>query len=510
MSTYVPLVAPKGQQRKHRHTRSAAASEPSTASHPRNSHHINTNAYSDNTQASVQQFHPSTPPRTPKVYQKSMGSAATDGSAKPRSKAKNKPKNVITSPQVPQSERITPPLSGVAVGATAKGIKDIPTPTAYAGPTFHASPAPSALPIPSFYSKSVPESPAPALQSMKEETSSDSSNSPTPPTSQSTSEFQREESPLDFFFKKDRAEKARARGSSSASGPFQPPGDSPHSINTPVPNQDRSRSGHFTGGSGSRMFAMELDGTNTPGKPYGPAFSTPYSQRMDAARSVTASSPNAGRGLDDARDIQKKSQALNDFLFTGQSPRSPAVQNNTSANSSPYSPTPPNFRVTPTASSPANGQRSVGLSSRTFQGYGDFAYLNNSTPSISRSSGLRQEVSHTVTPTKTLERISGYQNTLAPSRVAGNNFPAVSSGHNQFFATGHSGSPHSTPPPQRSADLQGMEDSLRRILKLDSSSGSLGGTGGIGHLPAASSSVPNYVGGRAPPMNGMHNGVMGS
>jgi len=55
------------------------------------------------------------------------------------------------------------------------------------------------------------------------------------------------------------------------------------------------------------------------------------------------------------------------------------------------------------------------------------------------------------------------------------------------------------------ADLQGMEDSLRRILKMDSV-----GSPGPGKLPAATASVPNYVGGRPPPMNGMHNGVMGS
>jgi hypothetical protein len=59
----------------------------------------------------------------------------------------------------------------------------------------------------------------------------------------------------------------------------------------------------------------------------------------------------------------------------------------------------------------------------------------------------------------------------------------------------------------KSSDLQGMEDSLRRILKLDSARSS-GITGGS--IPAASASVPNYVGGRSPPMNGMHNDVIGS
>ena len=75
-------------------------------------------------------------------------------------------------------------------------------------------------------------------------------------------------------------------------------------------------------------------------------------------------------------------------------------------------------------------------------------------------------------------------------------------------------SPVSTPygvsSDDRSADLQGMEDSLRKILKLDSA-GSSGVTGSpIGSIPAAAVSVPNYVGGRPPPMSEMRNGVMGS
>ena len=51
--------------------------------------------------------------------------------------------------------------------------------------------------------------------------------------------------------------------------------------------------------------------------------------------------------------------------------------------------------------------------------------------------------------------------------------------------------------------------SLRKILKLDSA-GNSGVAGQVGSMPAAAVSVPNYVGGRPPPMNGMHNGVMGS
>jgi hypothetical protein len=71
-------------------------------------------------------------------------------------------------------------------------------------------------------------------------------------------------------------------------------------------------------------------------------------------------------------------------------------------------------------------------------------------------------------------------------------------------------SPYSVSSETRSTDLRGMEDSLRKILKLDSTGSSSINEPGIGSVPAAAVSVPNYVGGRPPPMNGMHNGVIGS
>jgi hypothetical protein len=55
-----------------------------------------------------------------------------------------------------------------------------------------------------------------------------------------------------------------------------------------------------------------------------------------------------------------------------------------------------------------------------------------------------------------------------------------------------------------------MEDSLKRILKLEPAADTSVTAPGIGRMPEAAVSVPNYVGGRVPPMNGMHKGVMGS
>jgi hypothetical protein len=155
-----------------------------------------------------------------------------------KQKSRNKrPKNVMTSPAATREDRNTPPLTGAQSAGMPSSAKPMSTPStaAYAGPTFHASPAPSTLPIPSFYSKSVPESPG--LKSLK---GASLLESPTPvPAAIVNMQSKREESPLDFFFKADREEKARARSASStqtaapATGPFRPPTLSPRMSQTP-------------------------------------------------------------------------------------------------------------------------------------------------------------------------------------------------------------------------------------------------------------------------------------
>ncbi len=65
---------------------------------------------------------------------------------KPRNNNKHRPKNVSTSPNPAKQDRSTPPHAIAPKSASA---------TAFAGATFHASPAPSSLPIPSFLAKSL-------------------------------------------------------------------------------------------------------------------------------------------------------------------------------------------------------------------------------------------------------------------------------------------------------------------------------------------------------------------
>ncbi|KAH8725234.1 hypothetical protein GQ44DRAFT_739700 [Phaeosphaeriaceae sp. PMI808] len=110
---------------------------------------------------------------------------------------------------------------------------------AYAGPTFHASPAPSALPIPKFLSRSVP-----AKADSSDSTSSPSPLGASPSRAPIPVPRRNEDSPLDVFFKADRAERAHnANGSPASANFFNPVNHMPHhykqdsygSLNAPFP-----------------------------------------------------------------------------------------------------------------------------------------------------------------------------------------------------------------------------------------------------------------------------------
>ncbi|KAK7966529.1 uncharacterized protein PG986_000806 [Apiospora aurea] len=211
---------------------------------------------------------------------------------------------------------------------------------AFAGATFHHSPAPSALPIPSFLARttSAPDSPS----QVKKPITTGPSQEPSPPTTDSEEDGlgsplppvpRNEESPLEFFFKAQRAEKSgTARRASSSNitaippGPFSPPHDSPKECQT-LPRRPAAARMPSSG-----ISSTELDGN--PGKSLGPAFSTPYSERIKAARpangSVHHAAPTSARNLDADR-----SDALKRYLFSGgnggmQQPQTPPRQHLTS------------------------------------------------------------------------------------------------------------------------------------------------------------------------------------
>lgn len=192
----------------------------------------------------------------------------------------------------------------------------------FAGSTFHASPAPSALPIPSFFNttdtppamKSAMSSPEQGLSCPTTDTEETRSSSP-------ASIPRAEDSPLELLFRADRAEKARIRRASSAHGdanspsPFSPPSEPlsygkefNHFSTATAPGPTRRPIVPKRPSMG--ISADELDGD--PRQPVGPAFSTPFHERMRAARPNHASSP-AVLGTQDAN----ASDSLKRYLFTG-------------------------------------------------------------------------------------------------------------------------------------------------------------------------------------------------
>ena len=500
MSSLTPQMA-----RRHRHNQSADISSSGEAPrNPQNPHFYNNQVHADKSRSSTNYGQPTTPPRTPQKAPSGKidktpggGNMAPGSSAKPKStRGNNRAKNVAVTPAAARAKPIQP------TGHPSSVSKPISTPNAaaYAGPTFHASPAPSALPMPSFFSKSVPESPSIKISDGRADESNSSSNDSSPPPiiKARIAEQRQKESPLDFFFNADREEKARARSANSAVGPFQPPaGPPPNEYRTPAANnQGRNNNPKFAGGSASSMFAMELDGT--PGKPYGPAFSTPYSERINAARSTPSLVNSPSASTSDQQKTTDRSEALKSFLFSGQKP--PAYANG-HVPEPPFpgqqSPTP--NRATVQQSSPS-GPRNNSYSSPQQHRQNGFPYINDgpgygsATRNTPRTSGLRQEVTPTKTPPERMDN-SIFQNSpscnfkenSARRQVAGSNLAF----NNQAPPPNAVASPSvSTPSHMNNSDIRTMEDSLRRILKLEpSASGSGVSDSGI---PVASASSPHY------------------
>ncbi|KAG5988100.1 hypothetical protein E4U43_004834 [Claviceps pusilla] len=234
-----------------------------------------------------------------------------------KSRSKNKPKSRygVTSPEFAPVAGQTPPQRSASI---KPGMS-----TAYAGATFHASPAPSALPLPSFLSKSPLESPATAERRFAQV--------PSPPTTEQdvstpfrpSSLPKTSESPLDFMFRAHREEKERD-SRDKLSEWYTPKQESPGSLPQSEKNRmSKSRSVPHTrrgnlGAHSVGIDATELDGT--PGGPMGPAFSTPYQDRIKAARPAARSNytnnsrqqsenPLHDSPADDSTDALKK------FLF---------------------------------------------------------------------------------------------------------------------------------------------------------------------------------------------------
>ncbi|KAL1972120.1 hypothetical protein VTN31DRAFT_7339 [Thermomyces dupontii] len=183
---------------------------------------------------------------------------------------------------------------------------DVNTPPAkdsphYAGPTFHASPAPSALPMPSFLSKSVPDSGVNGLDADSDSGEPGPELTPSKPRATGTpSDRNPEPSPLDFLFK--AALEARERKS------LQSP-EIVKTTNTPN-TEPKIRSRPESAANG--IFPFEFDDQENRSLPIGPPFSTPYRDRMNALRA--SGSPQSPASLTDEERRAKAEQLKNLLL----------------------------------------------------------------------------------------------------------------------------------------------------------------------------------------------------
>ncbi|OAA57874.1 proteophosphoglycan 5 [Niveomyces insectorum RCEF 264] len=434
-------------------------------------------------------------PTTPQKTQKATATATSSRSPAPSTIAasaklnkrtgnnKPVPKNISTSPAPTKPGRRTPPQTA---GPKASGAAA----PAFAGATFHASPAPSSLPLPSFFSKSatpntprvrpgsnvsqepsppasdseMPSSTATATTTTKQATGSAPVGLAGPfkgGLSSAANPPPRDESPLDIFFRADRAERERNRRASSANiftmtsspAPFSPPAQRRN-----VP--DHSNGNTFPRGTSQhqqqqQQYAMrrptlaartssggitsaELDGT--PGQPIGPAFSTPFQERIRAVRpDESKASSVAADGLAGFRDVaaapttshartppqtsnEDRSEALKRFLF------SKTVSITPPAASAPVAPapkTPTRYPGSDTMPQPA--------------GYG----------------GSPFQSIYATPPTAAASRKHSNQLNANQNGNHGSNSNTSNNRNRNSSGNGHT-------------NIAAMEDSLRQILKLDS------------------------------------------
>lgn len=320
-------------------------------------------------------------------------------------------------------------LSGVGSGTspnpqiTESSLPDRPSHSAtpskqvYAGPLFHASPAASSLPLPRQFSRSVPAvSQETSLQAKFERESGSGnmehtkSNADTPLEAPSGTE----ESPLNFFFRAQKAEKANIPFHTSTPQPRPKSAvvDENRHFSAPVPRHVQGgpqRQGKASGSarpSGKEMFMMEMDGVTEHSDSEGPNNSIPFKKRLEALHQDSESR----KSDPEEEERQQKTQALKALLLK------------------------------PSKSHPSARSEVPGLAPRS---------------QPSDADGVHQQAGFQSRGEKHSENNTAWVRTASPSAML----------------------PNGTEPPgidaadktdvQYAENLRNMEDSLRRVLKMD-------------------------------------------
>ena len=367
---------------------------------------------------------------------------------------------------------------------------------AYAGPTFHASPAPSALPIPKFFSKSLP--PAENNDDLKamlqehssEDSSTKSDDSPTMSNLLHIEKAQtREASPLDMFFNADREEKARR-----LLGTRKWPTDEDFNSlqkSSQVNNVPRSptpslgpvsgHTHHTASSSTPDVFPLEMDASEKAKTPNGAGVA--HAAYFPDMRDLTTS-PSIKTRIETDEQRKAKSIALKKLLMSPkpQLPPSGITKSGTTSISASLSPSPtsrPNKPIKSLSSSSTPQYRTGNPSKLNQEANGNRGfpqpYPSPVTPTSGRpaSSYLRQEVAK-----DDRNETDELPSTPTPSRSRNTNNSAVSQNNRNtqlnraispLSAASRPYSPHSVMKSDTNRDNHNeiMEDALRRILKLD-------------------------------------------
>ncbi|KAE8382117.1 hypothetical protein BDV26DRAFT_278319 [Aspergillus bertholletiae] len=406
---------------------------------------------------------PSSPPRNV-----SPGGTTTDSSAnlskKKSGRSNKKPRDLSKdSPAQRNGHRHT---SSHSNNITTPQLKDSPH---YAGPTFHASPAPSSLPIPSFFSKSIPDPDiAPSLEADGDKYDVGQEYEATPSKPKPRPQFQTEEpqsTPLDFLFKAAvEARNSQPRCSSEAS----------IGVRSPKTNSQALPQRKFNG-STEGLLPLEVDYPGADKSQIGPSFATSYKDRMDALRSASSPSHHVVEPDEDQR--RAKTEALKDLLLNPRPQRPSYVSKSSSSqlngtNEQPYTNgSIPHVATTiRTASSSAAtlynnvppGQNRSPVRNGWQSPFSN-SYAINPQPYQSQPSATRKEDFSSIPGNAA--NISG--GTFS-SQVYNQTKFAINPMQNPNYPPAHQ-SPTSrvANTPTKALDTKKIEDDLRRILKLD-------------------------------------------
>lgn len=365
---------------------------------------------------------------------------------------------------------------------------------AYAGPTFHASPAASALPTPKIFSKSVPDQKkGSGLKAMMDgevdEASIDQSDG-SPTLRRSRLDQVEQVRDLEFLFNAHREEKARELKESAIRVAFdglEAASPSPKSHNSPGIQGGRDRpSRHLTNGSYGGLFAMDLEDSARPSEP----LQHKIFQSQLVGNVSNSALATSGAEAQFAQEEQRKAKALKlkQLLRSPEAqnpiPVSPKLRATVSDTHVPQAFQPPcnlsgfttpvrSIDINPTIQeyTPSSGSLRVEKSTHLARSSkqpslarpSSFNVLSQATdPTILKNATLPKVSANTTTLQKTPYRLPSHQSNHRIAQPKTSNLPYKPNLPSQNSFPGIDRRPIGD-----STYLKSMEDYLRGVLKLD-------------------------------------------